>query len=172
MKSYVMLKKEHLYIKILEIMIYYLNVKMIQRIYRNYSCEASLWLHWCKKFLVPPFKCDKYLGIQVGIDSEKKENTEKLIQVLSNNATLDNKNKEEIEEYYFVDRYLLENEYYDILTSLKNIKPSEVIISSGKLSEILDYDVITALQTILNKTKIYIIYDKNEHKINQLKVNL
>ncbi|NLZ35777.1 MAG: hypothetical protein GX889_12950 [Clostridiales bacterium] len=140
-----------------------------ENIYGNTLAKQVYDCTGARRFLVAPFNCAKYLGIQVGIDSEKKENTEKLIQVLSNNATLDNKNKEEIEEYYFVDRYLLENEYYDILTSLKNIKPSEVIISSGKLSEILDYDVITALQTILNKTKIYIICDKNEYKISQLK---
>lgn len=128
-----------------------------------YDCTGA------RSFLVPPFKCDKYLGRQVGIDSMKNENTKKLIQVLLNNATVDNKSKEEVEEYYFVDRYLFENEYYDILTSLKNIKPSEVVISSGKLSEILSDEVISALQAIVNKTKIHIIYDKNEHKINQLK---
>src|SRR5690606_36316268 len=128
-----------------------------------YDCTGA------RSFLVPPFNCGKYLDIQVSIDGEKKENTEKLVQVLSNNTTLDNKSKEEIEEYYFTDRYLLENEYFDILTSLKNIKPSEVVISSGELSKILNDEVISALQSIINKTRIYIIYDKNEYKISQLK---
>lgn len=117
-----------------------------------------------RNFLVAPFKCNQYLNTQFNIDSEKKENTEKLIQILSNN-----KNKEEVEECYFVDRYLLENEYYDILNAIKNIKPSDVLISSGRLSEILRDDVIAALQTIVNKNKMYFIYDKGEKDISKLK---
>lgn len=128
-----------------------------------YDCTGA------RSFLVPPFNCDNYLDIQVGIDGEKKENTEKLVQVLLNNASLDSKSREEIEEYYFMDRYLLEKEYFDILTTLKNIKPSEVVVSSGELSKIINDEVISALQSIINRTRIYIICDKNEYKISQLR---
>ena len=143
-----------------------------ENIYGNTLARQIYECTGARSFLVPPFNCGKYLDIQVSIDGEKKEKTEKLVQVLSNNTTLDNKSKEEIEEYYFTDRYLLENEYFDILTSLKNIKPSEVVISSGELSKMLNDEVISALQSIINKTRIYIIYDKNEYKISQLKSKL
>lgn len=142
---------------------------MTLRIYGNTLARQVNNCTGARNFLVAPFKCNKYLNIQLNIDSEKKENTEKLIKVISNNATIDNKNKDEIEECYFVDRYLLENEYYDILNAIKNIKPSEVVISSGKLSKMLNDNVIAALQTIINKNKIFIIYDKSEWNISKLK---
>ena len=99
-------------------------------------------------------------------------NTQRLIQVVENNIASGKKNTEEIEEYYFVDRYLLEKKYSNILTSIKNIRPSEILISSGNLSEILDHNAIASLQSSLDNTKVSIICDASEYRINQLKNNV
>lgn len=140
-----------------------------ENIYGNTLAKQIYDCTGARNFLVAPFHCAKYLDMKVVIDKEKQENTEKLIQVIENNTTLGKKNKEEIEEYYFVDRYLLEKEYCDILSSIKNIKPSEIVISSGNLSEILDHNAIAALQASLDNTKVSIICDANENRISQLK---
>lgn len=128
-----------------------------------YDCTGA------RNFLDSPFRCGKYLDTEVVIDKEKEENTRKLIQVVEDNVASGKKNTEEIEEYYFVDRYLLEKEYSNLLTSIKNIKPSEILISSGNLSEILDHNTIAALQASLDNTKISIICDASEYRVNQLK---
>lgn len=128
-----------------------------------YNCVGA------RNFLDAPFHCDKYLNTKVVIDKEKEGNTQKLIQVVENNSASGRKNTEEIEEYCFADRYLLEKEYGHILTSIKNIRPTEIVISSGNLSEILNHNVIATLQASLDNAKIYIICDVKENRISQLK---
>ncbi len=128
-----------------------------------YNCTGA------RNFLVAPFHCAKYLNSKVVVDNKKEENTQKLIQVVESNTASGEKNIEDTEKYYFADRYLLEKEYCDILASIKNIRPSEIVISSGNLSEILDHNAIAALQASLDNTKVSIICDVNENRIDQLK---
>jgi len=129
-----------------------------------YDCVGA------KNFLDTPYHCGKYFNTKVVIDKEKEENTQKLIQVVENNsASGSNNTTKDIEEYYFSDRYLLEKEYGYILTSIKDIRPTEIVISSGNLSEVLDDNVIATLQASLDNAKIYIICDVNENRISKLK---
>ncbi len=129
-----------------------------------YDCVGA------RNFLDTPYHCGKYFNTKVVIDKEKEENTQKLIQVVENNsASGSNNTTKDIEEYYFSDRYLLEKEYGYILTSIKDIRPTEIVISSGNLSEVLDDNVIATLQASLDNAKIYIICDVNENRISKLK---
>ncbi|MCC5912456.1 MAG: hypothetical protein JJT76_18720 [Clostridiaceae bacterium] len=120
-----------------------------------------------RNFLDMIFHIDKYLKTEVEIDTVKKENTEKLIQAIGNSSH--KKDMEEIEKCYFADRYLLEKEYMDILVYIRNIKPSEIIISSGSLFELLEHNVIAALQESLDNTKVSIMCDTKDKRVKQLK---
>lgn len=121
-----------------------------------------------RNFLDNRFKCEKYLNENIVIDEEKRQNTEMLIKLVESNDFNKNLN-EEVYKHYFTDRYLLEKEYLEILLLIKAIKPSEIIISSGVLNEIINHNVIVGLHEALDYAKIFIISDCEERNIAKFK---
>lgn len=118
-----------------------------------------------RRCLTPPFKCN--LNEKITISKEKLENTQNLIQVVEN---MDESNcNEDLETNYFKTRLLFEKEYEYILTSIKDIRPSEIIISSGKLRDVLTDNIIASLQSSLNYAKVTIVFDDKESGIESIK---
>lgn len=112
---------------------------------------------------------NKYLGNGISIDKEKEINTNKLIEFIKDNSISYKNEPEKLDEYFFVDRYMLYKEYNSVLLSIKSIKPTEVIISSGCLRSILDHNVIANIQGSLDNSKIIIVSDKSEWKVDEIK---
>lgn len=121
-----------------------------------------------RRFLRGYMSVKKYFNNELALDSLKEEKEQNANLLIENVLAKENVN-EDIDNYYFKDRYLFEKEYNEILLSLKEIKPSEVIIISDNLKSILNHNVITTLETILDSCKITIIADEEEWKINELK---
>lgn len=122
-----------------------------------------------RNFLDNRFKCEKYLNENIVIDEEKRQNTEMLIKLVESNNVNNKQNEEEIYKYYFTDRYLLEKEYLEVLLLIKSIRPSEIIISSGVLNQIMNHNIIVGLHEALDYAKICIISDCEEYNITKLK---
>lgn len=113
----------------------------------------------------------KYLNNEL-VEDELKEVREQNTNLLIENVLLQGSNNENIEKYYFRDRYLLEKEYREILLLLKDIKPYEIVIVSDNLKSILNYNVIALLQIMLDRCKVRIIADEKEWNIDKLKNKL
>ncbi len=77
---------------------------------------------------------------------------------------------EEINSFYYADRYLLDDELTDILTECQHFKPKELIIASPRIKSLLQDNAITnTLIGILSNTKITIIYNNDEYGVNKSK---
>ena len=122
-----------------------------------------------RSFLKRYSDINKYLHNKVYKDAEKENNTENLVNLINKTSFSNKELPEELERYYFSDRYLLEKEYIEILYLLKDLKPSEIIMSSGNLTELLKNDIIALLQASLDNTRVSIISDSDEWRIGQLK---
>lgn len=122
-----------------------------------------------RSFLKRYLDIQKYLDTKVVLDDEKKQNTIKLLEVIKDNNILGKGDTEELDKNYFIDRYMLQKEYSNILMSIKSIRPTEVIISSGCLSNILDHNVIANIQGNLDYSKTTIVGDNSEWKVDELK---
>lgn len=122
-----------------------------------------------RSFLKRYSDINKYLQNKVYKDVEKGNNTENLVNLINKTGFSSKELPEELERYYFSDRYLLEKEYIEIIYLLKDLKPSEIIISSGNLNELLKTDIIALLQASLDNTRVSIISDSDEWRIGQLK---
>lgn len=123
-----------------------------------------------RRFLKKPSDIRKYISVNIyNKDKEKEKNTDELIKILCRDKTFNKEYIEDMENKYFTDRYMLENEYIEILYSIKNIKPTEILISSSDLSRILDSNIISLLQSSLDNTRVIIICDPREWNIDQLK---
>lgn len=121
-----------------------------------------------RRFLKNPLYVRKYFANELALDrldEEKDKNTNLLIE----NVLSKKDSNEAIEQYYFKDRYLLDKEYNQILLALKNIKPYEIVIVSGNLESILNYNVIATLQILLDRCKVRIVADEEEYNIDKLK---
>lgn len=116
-----------------------------------------------RNFLVNPRYHMDHLNEKYVINKELQQNAENLIRFIENTEN------DNIEECYFSNRYLLENEYVHILTTLKNVKPDEIIISSPLLKDMLSDEVIAALHSRLDSSELSIICNSKENNIKQLK---
>lgn len=116
-----------------------------------------------KQILVSERDFPKNTNINFIEDKEKTDNTNKLTEAINNI------NKDDIEKYYETDRYLYSGEFEKILLNLKRISPSKLVITSRELKNILNNDVIQILNSILDRTEITIVADKEEWKIDDLK---
>ncbi|MUK89312.1 hypothetical protein GMD78_13115 [Ornithinibacillus sp. L9] len=140
-------------------------------IYATTLARQINYLPSARNFLDNPFNCAKHLGTNLEINKEMKENTEKLVVLIENSGGRNIRDySKELTDYYFANRYLLDKEYIEILLLLsRNIRPSEIIISSSHLEEILNHNVITELQVSLDHTKVTIFCDSNGKRNNHLK---
>ncbi len=111
----------------------------------------------------------KYIRSEFVEDIEKAQNTEELISIVANNSYSKQEAITKIDECYFKDRYLLENEYMEILLSVNKIRPSEVIISSDCLNKILNHNIVASLHLCLDNSSVNIISCDSEYKIEELK---
>ena len=72
---------------------------------------------------------------------------------------------DKIDEHYFKDRYLLEDEYMKIMLSINKIKPSDVIISSNCLNGIFNHNNIASLHMCLDNSNVTILAYSKEYNV-------
>jgi len=124
-----------------------------------------------RNLLVNKFEAEKYLPNSFIRDDEKEQVTQKLIALIKTANLTNKRDYEEVESSYFTDRYLLDSEYIEILSSIKHIRPTEIIISSGNLSSILNHNIIAGLHINLDRSNVIIISNSNEWGIKSIKDN-
>lgn len=117
-----------------------------------------------RNFLRRYSNINKYNNNKAIYNTEKAYNTENLINTIKSG-----KSTEEFEKYYFSNRYLLDKEYIEILYSIVNLRPTEILISSGNLIDFLKTDIILLLQASLDNAKVSIICDSNEWQVEHLR---
>lgn len=102
--------------------------------------------------------------VDLKIDEEKFNNKLALTEAITNQ-----KDKSEIDNLYFKNRYLYENEYVEILENIKNIKPQKVIISSDRLNKVINNGIITALRSNINNIELAFLCDKEDTDFRRFK---
>lgn len=140
----------------------------------NYATILASQVHYstgARNFLKNKFEAATYIDNPTLIDNEKERKSEELIQFIRTNKSDKLINNDEFDKKYFTERYLIENEYIDILLSLPIIRPTEIFILSNDLSEILSDSIITSIQQVLTNfnTKLTIICNKQDRKGLKLK---
>ncbi|MZK49042.1 hypothetical protein [Clostridium beijerinckii] len=139
---------------------------------KTYSTTLAKQISNCpgaRKILKSPYNIQRYLIHELNENIELKENTKALVDIIKNNEYSSDEVIQQIQKHYFKNRYLLENEYMEIILAINKIKPSEIIISSDCLNKILNHNNIASLHMSLHNCNVTILSYGKEYRIQDIK---
>ncbi|TCL38872.1 hypothetical protein EV210_103356 [Anaerospora hongkongensis] len=108
---------------------------------------------------------NKSIRHEIDVDKDKARN--KLLSLIQQKSKL-KVSSQEIESYYYSDRYLLDGEIADIIRECHEYKPQKLVIASPHMRQFLQ-DNLTSLINMLPLIKIILIYNKDEYGMDKSK---